>query len=56
MLEEQKVTISVEEYRELTNDKESTDEQIVKKIKYLESICGNIVSNEIKQYVKSKKN
>ncbi|MDB5188243.1 MAG: hypothetical protein JWO50_763 [Candidatus Kaiserbacteria bacterium] len=46
--------ISIEEYRQLLSDTVSTDEQIKKRIAYLESFCGNIIRNEIHTYAGKK--
>jgi hypothetical protein len=39
--------ITTEEYRELLNDHESSDEQIQKRLDYLESFCRNIARLEL---------
>ncbi len=45
--------VSVKEYREILNDHSSTEEQICKRIEYLEAFCRNIARSEIEVYVKS---
>ena len=44
--------ISVEEYREILADHASSDEQIIKRIEYLESFCRNIIRLELQLYVR----
>lgn len=55
MVEHKPQVLSVRQYRTITKDVDSTEEQIKKRIEYLEAMCGNIISNEINNYVKSKK-
>jgi hypothetical protein len=42
--------VSVAEYRQLLGDSTSTDEQIVKRLKYLEAFCKNIIKPELQIY------
>ena len=52
-----KSVISVEEYRQLTNDFISSAERIEERVQYLESFCRNIIKPELKKiYEQSKKN
>lgn len=44
--------LSVSEYRELLNDTGSTDEQIAKRLEYLESLSRDIIRKELRQYAK----
>lgn len=43
--------VSIEEYREVLDDHESTDEQILRRLAYLEALCRNIARAEIETYV-----
>lgn len=40
--------ISIKEYRKLMNDDISSDDQIRKRIQYLEAFCRNIIQIELK--------
>jgi hypothetical protein len=54
MLREQKNKIqilSVEEYRAILNDHKSTDEQIEKRLAFLEQFCRGIIRQELTTYV-----
>lgn len=42
--------VSVEEYREMLADYTSTDQQIFDRLWYLESLCRNIIRDELKNY------
>ena len=44
--------VSVDEYRELFGDWLSTDEQIIKRLQYMEAFCRNIIKPELKSYVR----
>lgn len=46
--------ITVEEYREVTKDYKSSIESVQEKIQFLESLCRNIIRDEIKDYVRKK--
>ena len=48
-------TVSVERYRKVLNDYESSDEKILQRLQYLEGFCRNISRLELEDYVKSKK-
>ena len=43
--------ISIAEYRKILNDHKSSDEQVIKRLKYLEALCRNIIRPEIKTHV-----
>ncbi len=47
--------ISMEEYRKILNDNNSSDEQIMQRLNYLEVICRNVIKSEIANYVKRQK-
>lgn len=42
--------VSVEEYRRLLNDYQSTDERIRERLQYLESFCRTIIRAELKRF------
>lgn len=44
--------VSTDEYRRILSDHKSTDEQITKRIQYIEALCRNIIKQEIENYVK----
>jgi hypothetical protein len=54
MSEDVELVISVGEYRELTNDYVSTEENIKHRIQYLQALTSNVIKIELKKYVKSK--
>jgi len=39
--------VTTKEYRELLNDNETSDEQIQKRLEYLEAFCRNIIRQEL---------
>ena len=43
--------ITTDEYRKLLDDHTSTDEQIAKRLEYLEAFCRNVIKLELEQYV-----
>ena len=45
--------VQVDEYRELFGDWCSTDEQIIKRLQYMEAFCRNIIKPELKSYVRN---
>jgi len=49
-----KTIISVAEYRKILGDKKSTNEQVIKRLKYLEALCKNIIKPGIMAYVKKR--
>ena len=44
--------VSIEEYRKLLNDYVSTDEQIKKRLEYLEAFCRSMIKQELQKYVR----
>lgn len=46
---------SVAEYRKLLKDRESTDEQIRKRIEYLELLCRDVIGFELQMYAKNQR-
>jgi hypothetical protein len=44
-------TVVLKDYREIMNDKASTDEQIEKRIEYLDSLCRNIIKEELSKFL-----
>lgn len=44
--------VSVREYREMFADNISTDEQVVKRLRYLEALCRNAIKGELQEYAK----
>jgi hypothetical protein len=40
---------SIKEYRELLKDEVSSDEQIIKRLEYLEAFCRNIIKIELEK-------
>ncbi len=44
--------ITIEEYRKMLNDYESPDEQIVKRLQYIEALSRNIVGFELENYAR----
>lgn len=43
--------LSVQEYREILKDSVSSDEQIKKRLEYLEAFCRNIIKDDLEKYV-----
>jgi hypothetical protein len=43
--------LSISEYREILKDNVSSNEQIEKRLEYLEAFCRNIIQAELEQYV-----
>jgi len=41
------LVVSIKEYRQLLGDQISTDEDIIRRLKYLEAFCGNIIRLEL---------
>jgi len=48
------LAVSVSEYRKILGNDSSTDEQIIFRIRYLESLCRNIAREELQNYVDQK--
>ena len=45
--------IKIKEYRKILKDDVSTDEQIQKRLDYLEALCRNVIEIELEKYYKS---
>ena len=43
--------VSISEYRKLLKDNTSTDEQILRRLQYLEALTRNVIREELKNYV-----
>lgn len=39
-----------QEYRKITNDYISSEEQIKKRLEYLEALCRNVIRDELEKY------
>lgn len=48
-------TITIEEYRKILNDHVSSEEQIKKRIQYLESFCRNIIKLELENHIRDQR-
>ena len=48
--------MTIQEYRTLLNDNISTEEQITKRLNYLEGFFRKRIRDGLQEYVKSKKN
>jgi hypothetical protein len=48
--------ISVDEYRSLVNDFDSSEDKIIQRINYLTAFCRNIARAELDRYVNKIKN
>ncbi len=48
--------ISISEYRKILNDNKSSDEEVRKKVTYLEAFCRNIVRQDVEKFVRTKIN
>jgi len=46
---DQKIIISIKEYRELMKDNMSSDELILSGMRYLQSLCGNVIKIELEK-------
>lgn len=44
-----KTVISIEEYRQMLNDQQSSDELILKRIAFMESLCRNVIRIELEK-------
>ena len=42
--------VSIERYRVIMEDDASSDEQIIRRIRYLEAFCANIIKSELDPY------
>lgn len=47
--------VSVDEYREILDDYASTEEQIKKRLEFLEALCRNVAKSELENYVNEAK-
>ena len=47
--------MNIKEYRKILNDYKSTDEQIKKRLQYLESFCRNIIRMELEKTIQNEK-
>jgi hypothetical protein len=47
--------VTIEEYRKILNDYVSTEEQVNKRLNYLEALIRNVVRNELEHYAKKAK-
>ena len=43
--------VTISEYRKLLKDTTSTDKQITDRLRYLESLCRNVIREELQNYV-----
>jgi len=50
------MVVTVDEYRKVLNDYKSTDEQIKKRIEYIQALCRGIIRQELESYEKNTKN
>ncbi|MFA5996950.1 MAG: hypothetical protein WC791_00515 [Candidatus Paceibacterota bacterium] len=44
--------VGIQKYRELLSDDVSSDEQIIKRLQYIEALCRNVVRNELHSFIK----
>lgn len=42
--------VTISEYRKMLKDYTSTDEQIKKRLEYIESLCRNVIRQELQNY------
>lgn len=47
------MSISIAEYRKIMSDETSTDEQILKRLNYLEALCRNVTRQELDEFHKN---
>lgn len=47
------MTISIQEYRKIMSDETSTEEQILKRLNYLEALCRNVIKQELEKFEKN---
>ena len=43
--------ITIEDYRKILDDRESSDHQIIQRLQYLEAFCRNIIQDDLEKYV-----
>jgi len=46
--------MTVNEYREITGDTDSTDEKVQQRIDFLRSLCSNVIREELKKHLTGK--
>lgn len=44
-----KTAVSIEEYRQLMNDHQSTDKRIIERVQFIESLCRNVIRIELEK-------
>lgn len=49
---EETTIVGIQKYRELLSDTTSTDEQIIKRLQYIEALCRNVIRNELRSFIK----
>lgn len=49
------MSISIGQYRKIMSDETSSDEQILKRLNYLEALCRNVIKQELDNFEKSNK-
>lgn len=47
--------VTIEDYRTLMHDQVSSDQQILKRLRYLESLCKNVIREELSKFSKTTK-
>lgn len=52
---ERPTLVSIGAYREMLADNVSTDEQILRRLRYLEALCRNVIKHELKTYISASK-
>lgn len=45
--------VTTEEYRKILSDQISSEEQIKKRLEYLEAFCRNVIRAEIEKFLKT---
>lgn len=48
--DEKSTLVSVEEYRRMLNDNRSTDEEVLRRLQYLQSLCRSVIQNELENH------
>ena len=46
--------LTIKEYREILNDQTSSEEQITKRLQYLDAFCRNVIRLELKNVCQKK--
>ena len=49
-------SVTIKDYREIMNDEISTDEQIEKRIEYIDNFCRNIIKAELSKFLTENRN